>query len=56
MERAIFITKINQLKGISKMYKTVWLALVDIEATKGNIFHKFLDFEGEPNEQYIGAW
>ncbi|WP_312186881.1 hypothetical protein [Sphingobacterium sp.] len=38
------------------MYKTVWLALVEIEAKKGNKFHELLDFEGEPNEQYIGAW
>ncbi len=38
------------------MYKSVWLALVDIEAGKGNMFHELLDFEGELEEQYIGAW
>ncbi|QQT52060.1 hypothetical protein I6I98_17520 [Sphingobacterium multivorum] len=38
------------------MYKNIWLALVEIEAKNGEIFHDLLDHEEELEEQYIGAW
>ncbi|WP_313266390.1 hypothetical protein [Sphingobacterium sp.] len=38
------------------MYKNIWLALVEIEAKEGKIFHDLLDHEEGLKEQYIGAW
>ena len=44
------------MKRVPKKYLKVWIAFVDIVAEEGYNFPDLIDSEGEPKEEYIGAW
>lgn len=58
MERIIYIMKTGQQKKIDSklMYKTVWLAFVDMQAKEGEKFSNLIDLGAEDLEEYLGAW